>query len=153
MSTEQFARRIDQILRRLDALEARSAINYVTSTYTPTYLGGSTAGTTTYTTQAGFYTRIGRVVFFNGRIVWTNATGTGAAIVSLPLTSQNTTDMRYAIALRGNGVTFANGNLVGLIGPSATAFSMESLLTNAVPTQVTVEAAGDLIFSGWINVG
>jgi hypothetical protein len=89
---------------------------------------------------------------FTGRVIWTAATGTGIAIISIPLTAQNTTDMRYAIALRSSGLTFANNNVVGSLAPNTAAFSMTSLLTNAVPTDVNVEAAGDVIFSGFFFV-
>lgn len=149
MNTEQH---ITDVLRRLDILEARTHILYDKGAYSPTYLGVTTAGTTTYTTQAGFYTRIGRVVFFNGRVVWTNATGTGVAIVSLPLTPDSTTNMRYGVMQRVNAVTFANGSVEANIQPGLAFFSMESPATNVAPTAVNVEAAGDIIFSGFFFV-
>jgi hypothetical protein len=151
VSLEQRDRKIIDILRRLDALESRSAINYVTSTYTPTYLGGSTAGTTTYSQQSGFYTRIGRLIFVNGRVVWTNATGTGIAIISLPFTASATGNNSFVVGVRSSGLTFANNNVVGRITNTAY-FRMESLLTNAAPSDVNVEVAGDVIFSGYFQV-
>jgi hypothetical protein len=146
------ARQLDDIQHRLDQLEAASRPRYAKSTWIPTYLGATTAGVTTYTTQKGFYARVGNIIVFTGRVIWTAATGTGIAIISIPLTAQNTTDMRYAIALRSSGLTFANNNVVGSLAPNTAAFSMTSLLTNAVPTDVNVEAAGDVIFSGFFFV-
>src|SRR5689334_9470332 len=145
--------KIKDLAKRLSDLETRTRLLYAKGTYTPTYLGASTAGITTYTTQAGFYTRIGRIVFFNGRVVWTAATGTGTAIISLPFTSANTSEMHYALAVRTNGVTFANGNLVARISPNAAVFQMDSLLTNAAPTAVSVEAAGDVLWGGFFFTG
>jgi hypothetical protein len=56
-------------------------------TFTPTLFGATAAGTTTYTIQDGSYTRIGNRVFGNGRVIWSNATGTGSArIGGLPFT-------------------------------------------------------------------
>lgn len=54
----------------------------VVTNFTPTVLGASTAGTTTYTTQSGVYTRIGNMVYVQFLVVWTAATGTGDLIVS-----------------------------------------------------------------------
>jgi hypothetical protein len=121
-------------------------------TYVPTYLGASTAGVTTYTTQDGFYARFMNVVFFNGRVIWTAATGTGTAIISLPFTSQNTSGKRYAISVSTTNVTFTNGSIQAAIAPNVAFFSMVSPATNAAGTAVAVEAAGDIIFSGWYCV-
>src|SRR5262245_48178750 len=57
---------------------------YVVSTWTVTYVGGTTAGVTTYSLQDGKYIRIGSLVIFTGAVVWTAATGTGDARISLP---------------------------------------------------------------------
>jgi hypothetical protein len=60
---------------------------YEEGTFTPTIAGATTAGTGTYTAQNGAYTRIGRVVAFQIRIIWTNHTGTGNLRVrGLPFT-------------------------------------------------------------------
>lgn len=149
---EELALLLKDILRRLDQLEARSVMSYAKSTYTPTYLGSVVPGATTYTTQAGFYTKIGRVVFFNGRVTWTAATGTGVASISIPFTSDATTNMRYSVAVYPLNVTFANGDLIGLIAPNSAIFQMNSPATNAGGTAVAVEAAGDLIFAGFFYV-
>lgn len=149
---------LEGLLRRLRLLEQRIGRTEVierpgvSGTYTPTYLGATTAGATTYTTQDGFWTRVGNIIFFNGRVIWTAATGTGSAIVSLPFTSQNTTGMRYAINVFVTNVTFANGSVQATIGPNAAVFSMASPATNAASTTLTVEAAGDIIFAGWFRV-
>lgn len=62
--------------------------SYVGSTsFTPTLVGGSTAGTTSYSTQAGSYVKVGGLVFVQGNIVITSATGTGSATIGgLPFT-------------------------------------------------------------------
>lgn len=58
--------------------------------WTPTLIGSTTAGTTSYTTQQGYYTKIGSLVFITGTIVITAATGTGnATIGALPFTIRN----------------------------------------------------------------
>lgn len=124
----------------------------IASTYTPTYLGGTTPGATTYTTQAGFYFRIFDIVFFHVRVTWTAATGTGNAQVSIPFTAVNTANMEYVVGVWSSGLTFANGNVVGRILENQNFFTFQSLLTNAGPGASAVEAAGDVIASGYFRV-
>lgn len=139
------------IQRRQKQLEALSRLTYDKGTYVPTYLGATTAGATTYTTQDGFWVRRGRSVFFHGRVIWTAATGTGTAIVSLPFTSANVTGMRAMTVVYPTNVTFANGSIAAQIAPNSAVFVMNSPATNAAGTAVAVEAAGDLIFWGEYN--
>lgn len=51
--------------------------NYVQGTFTPVVIGTTGAGTATYTTQAGSYTRIGNRVFYEVYLTWNTGTGTG----------------------------------------------------------------------------
>lgn len=150
MAEQDIARQIRLLTARLARQEAKSIV--IADTYTPTYLGQTTPGATTYTTQVGFYTRIGNLVFFNGRLDWTAATGTGAVNISLPFTSANTTDKRYTGAVYTTNVTFANGSIQVTIAPNVAFFTMQSPLTNAVGTVLVIEAAGTIIFGGWYTV-
>lgn len=140
--------RLGKLERRISAVEVIEKLTYTTGTYVPTYLGATTPGTTTYTTQDGFYVRLGALVFFHGRVIWTAATGTGSAIVSLPFTAQNTTGMRSIAVVYPTNVTFANGSIAAQIAPNTAFFVMNSPATNAAGTAVAVEAAGDIIFGG-----
>lgn len=61
---------------------AFSTIPYTSAaSWTPTLYGGTTAGTTTYTTQTGSYTEIGALVILIGTITITAATGTGDIVI------------------------------------------------------------------------
>lgn len=122
---------------------------YQSGVYVPTYLGLTTAGATTYTLQEGSWTRIGRVVHVAGRVTWTAATGTGVAIISLPIAPVFTRVSRFPVCLYSVNVTFANGSMTGVMdsGTGSSVFVLNSPLTNAAGTLVNVEAAGDLSFS------
>ena len=61
--------------------------DYREGTWTPVLSGLTTAGTGTYSTQEGKYTKIGNMVHFSLRLVWTAHTGTGAMLISLPFTA------------------------------------------------------------------
>lgn len=64
--------------------------DYEEGTFTPTARGATTAGTTTYGTQTGYYTKIGRSVTVVLVVSWSSMTGTGnLTIGGLPFTSVN----------------------------------------------------------------
>ena len=71
-----------------DTAAANALDDYEEGTYTPTYTGSSTTGTTTYSQNTGVYTKIGRTV-----TVWVDMTITamsgasGTPQISLPFTS------------------------------------------------------------------
>lgn len=82
--------------------------NYVTGgTFTPTLAGGTTAGTTTYTLQYGYYTLIGNIVQIIGYINCSAATGTGIIVIGgLPFTIANNTDGQPLGIINLNGVSW-----------------------------------------------
>ena len=64
--------------------------DYEEGTFTPTYYGVSTAGTTTFTAQTGRYTKVGNRVDFALIVAWSAATGTGSGqIGGLPFSAAN----------------------------------------------------------------
>jgi hypothetical protein len=68
--------------------DANTLDDYEEGTFTPTAYGGTSAGTTTYANQTGYYTKIGRQVTIVMFVSWTAMTGTGdLRIGSLPFTS------------------------------------------------------------------
>ncbi len=145
------ARRLEQtqVIERPGGVSGHDAFYEPITTYTPTYVGGTTAGVTTYTLQQGSYVRIGSVVFFTCTVVWSAATGTGNARISLPFNASSTANQNYSLSLRNDGVTFANGTPQGQIGANTQFFIMISPITNAGGTTVAVEAAGTVIASGF----
>jgi len=79
------------------------------SSFTPTVSGSSTAGTATYATQTGTYTKINQTVFFNLVVQWTGHTGTGGLIIkNLPFNANAT--MYYPCAIRTN-IPFTSGQV------------------------------------------
>lgn len=67
---------------------------YEEGTFEPTVIGGTTAGTGTYTAQVGRFTRIGNRVFVSIYVAWSAHTGTGTPkIGALPYTAAAATAM------------------------------------------------------------
>ena len=144
-------RQIRDILDKLERWE-KTDIGAVPVAYTPTYVGGSSAGVTTYSVQVGYYWRFGLMIFFQGRVQWTAATGTGDARISLPATASSTTNLFGSGSLDTTTVTFAAGTPQMLIQPAADYFLMRSPATNAASTVVQVEAAGIVNFAGFFAI-
>ena len=70
--------------------DANTLDDYEEGTFTPTAVGGTTTGTTTYTFQYGYYTKIGRQVNLTILVAWSALTGTGnLRIGNLPFTCAN----------------------------------------------------------------
>ena len=51
--------------------------DYEEGTWTPLIIGSSSAGSGTYSTQSGTYTKVGRTVTFQFAMTWSNHTGSG----------------------------------------------------------------------------
>jgi hypothetical protein len=73
---------------QVPSADANTLDDYEEGTWTPTVYGGTTAGTTTYSVQRGFYTKIGRAVTITFDVGYTAATGTGGLYIGgSPFTS------------------------------------------------------------------
>lgn len=116
-------------------------------TYLPTYLGGTTPGTTTYSIQQGAWARVGKLIVVTGTVVWTAATGTGNAQISLPFASANVANQFFSGGVRVDGVTFANGSPEIIISPNTSFFSLVTPITNAASPTLAIEAAGNIVFT------
>jgi hypothetical protein len=88
----------------------------IQGTFTPVMKGASTAGAGTYTTQTGFYTRIGNVVTYAIQLAWSAHTGTGTMFLDgLPFTSAASIFVGSTIFIN---MTFANIPYAYVIGGS-----------------------------------
>lgn len=116
--------------------------------FTPTYFGLSTAGSTTYTTQTGSYIRLGNIVFFRAQVTWTAASGTGqAAIGNLPFTS---VDAFMNVAYYDNVTVGNHKQLVAFVPFSQTHAALYACdPAGGAAASVVVEAAGEIRLSGF----
>lgn len=139
---EELVRRLLVLEKRVGRVEVREATQQIPSTYVPTYGGATAAGITTYTTQVGSYLVMGWLTLVWGQVVWTAASGTGNAQISLPSIPSVISTLGN---VRSQAVTFAAGAPEVLT--SGGFLQLRSPATNAATTPVAVEAAGDLIFA------
>jgi len=123
--------------------------SYVLPTsFTPTVVGTTTAGAGTYTTQTGWYQRIGDVVYFSVNLTWTAHTGTGnLRIDGLPIASS-----------ANNGITQLSGNFQNIVltagnyGIAAITASSSSISLVQSPTGGGGNTAIAMDTAGTINV-
>ncbi len=120
-----------------------SLSNYTEGTWTPTIVGGGAAGVTTYTSQNGYYTRIGNIIIIIGTIVITAATGTGDALIGgLPFTVKSQTN--------GNSCGATNINGAGWVWPVGTTSASINYLSNTLTAKISV--SGSVVASSFLQM-
>jgi hypothetical protein len=122
---------------------------YDQNSFTPTYTGGTSAGVTTYTSQTGYYVRIGKLCFCQVNFGISGATGTGDIVIgALPFTAANTANIGIG------GAAFNTMTLPGstvhvntqVVANSTTA-KLYSSKDAAAAAYVQIDAACDLYLS------
>lgn len=123
-------------------------IRYLEGVFTPTLTGGTTAGTTTYSSQVGNYILIGSTVTIFGRITISAATGTGdATIGGLPFAIKNVagTNPWGNMGIDASGWTWPTGrtmaSLLGLVNSTNSLIACSGSATSRSNMQMTNAAA------------
>ena len=121
--------------------DANTLDDYEEGTWTPTILGGTTAGTTTYNgTQRGTYTKIGRQVTVDFYVNVTATTGTGALrIGGLPFSQSGSGDPTGSAMV--DSLDWTAGTYLILRGAGTTQLTIYGCTDNAAWTnqQITNE--------------
>ena len=117
-------------------------------TFTPTIAGATTPGTQAYSSQTGYYQRVGRVVHFVLRFVLT-ANGGGAAgtarISGLPIASRNQTNCFHCFTVNEyTGVTLgaAGRTLYARMAVGGTTLDLLESDTGSVDNFIAITAVG-----------
>ena len=131
--------------------DANTLDDYEEGTFTPTIVGITSAGTGTYTTQLGRYTKVGRIVTCDISLVWTAHTGTGNMdIDGLPFSVLSTTGYA-ASAVIGyiDNIALTAGNI-----PIAVLwwFNTTKIRLNQTPTGGGAAAGVPMDTAGQINL-
>ena len=126
--------------------------DYEEGTFVPTVRGSTVAGTGVYTSQVGFYTKVGRLVTISVNLSWTAVTsGTGNLQFSgLPFIASNTSGAYNGISIGyvNNIATTAGTVLYGLVEFGTTLITMTQTPTGGgIYTLVPLDTAGDIGFS------
>lgn len=128
--------------------------DYDQGTFTPTIEGTTTAGSATYTTQTGIYTKIGNQVSFVLEVEWAFHTGQGdMRVTDLPFTSKATVYQpvsALAHALTLDTSTFNNpATFHAMVIPNSTTIQLYKCLTEvAAKDDLTMDADGIIYLAG-----
>jgi hypothetical protein len=148
-----FNNRLNGLSNTFEWLPNEAAVPSITAqgtAWTPTVYGATSAGTATYSVQTGFYTKIGRTVFFSLECNWTGHTGTGQVYVSLP---ENTSATEMSAFTTANcflyAVTLAAGAQPYALINKNPANRLQLYTLNAgTLASLSVPASGSLVISG-----
>jgi len=123
---------------------------YREGTFTPTVVGTSTSGTGTYTTQLGFWRRVGNVVHFNVQCTWTAHTGTGnLQINGLPFASAAIGTAQPVSVFMSDIALSANNVMQCFIGSGVSSIAIRQVPTGGGASAVIpMDAAGTIAISG-----
>jgi hypothetical protein len=127
--------------------------DYEEGTFTPTIVGSTSAGTGTYTTNTGKYTKIGNVVTFQVYINWTAHTGTGnMRIGNLPFTNGNAF-WAGSFGFIANIALTAGYVLTGYVEASSSYVTLsQTPVGGGVASDVPIDTAGTIVFSASYTV-
>ena len=136
---------------------ANTLDDYEEGTFTPTVIGGASAGTGTYTSQLGTYTKVGNVVHVCVYLVWTAHTGSGQMrFAGFPFTSVSAGTAYSAMAIGYyNNIAIGAGAFPSVhMRPSSTeAYIGSTASGGGAWGNLSVDAAGGIVFSGFYQVG
>ena len=115
--------------------------------WTPQIKGGTVAGTTTYGTQSGTYTRIGAIIVAQCQVDWTNMTGTGDIVLfGFPYSFGGATARAPNGTVRVNNMTWPVGvsYLIGYGQDATTELLIEGNGDSIGVTNLQAQATGDI---------
>jgi hypothetical protein len=132
--------------------DANTLDDYEEGTWTPTIVGSTTAGTASYSTAQGYYTKIGNRVFLQCYINWSSGTGTGNLMIgNLPFTTSSSANSQGGLTIGYiNNVTLTASNyaFVLLQVNKTTVDIYQYPVGGGVTNPVAYDAGGELVISG-----
>jgi hypothetical protein len=119
----------------------------ITGTFTPILYGTSSAGTGTYTSQIGLYSRVGNLITYQISLTWTAHTGTGnMGIDQLPSNAGATAD--YAVSsVAASNLTY-NGQLSGAVQQNTNKILLYAVASGSALAYQPMDVAGSVTITG-----
>lgn len=133
--------------------DANCLDDYEEGTFTPTITSGG-GGAATYTTQIGYYTKVGKNVWVGGRVTLATAGTLAAGSISLsglPFTSEAGAYSTLAVGFWGNMTTAVVylGLFIGAGSTSASLYHAAAAATGLSATQLAnISGTLDIIYGG-----
>lgn len=118
------------------------------TSYTPVITGASTSGSGTYTTQEGYYSKIGNVVTFQANLVWTAHTGTGQMQLSIPFPAATSNMVAFSPIPCSVTYTLAAGAQANCILNRTTGLIQVQVANAGALTSQAIVSSGTLYVAG-----
>lgn len=138
-----------------DTATANELDDYEEGTWTPTVIGATTAGTASYSTRNGRYTKIGRIVKIELYVNWNSGTGTGDLQISgLPFASNGDTIFPALSIASAANVALTAGNYPGAYpGNGASTITLVQHPTGGgARATIPYDASGELMIGGSYSI-
>jgi len=140
-----------------DTAAANALDDYEEGTFTPTAQGSTVAGTATYSSQLGKYTKIGDRVFFEIYVHWSSGTGSGSAlyVYGLPFTAQSSSQTYPATTIGYfHNIAFAANSSPGALVASGSTYVYFYAIPNGGGTNAAIayDSGGSMILTGHYKV-
>lgn len=141
---------INNAVNRVSQTGAPMGVYTENQSWTPTIFGSTTAGTGTYTTQQGYYTRIGALLYVTGYLVWTSHTGSGKIRLSLPFPVRNQANYNPVgpISLEDVQLPGGSSSITLSFSPGTSEGIPRSTRSNNTSLEVNMDSTGTINFSG-----
>ena len=124
--------------------DANTLDDYEEGNWTPTAIGTTTAGTGTYSTQNGRYTKVGRLVSLQADLSWSAHTGTGNIVVGpLPFVNNNTVLCIGSVYASNMDFGTSATQLAAFIIQSDTNIVFRGMINNTTRADVPLDASVD----------
>lgn len=121
--------------------------SYTKTAFTPIIEGTTSAGAGTYTTQSGFFSKVGRTVTFSLRVAWSAHTGTGnIRFAGLLFPAASAPDLQPCSVIASN-LTF-NGQLTAAMSVTHTYGNLYEVTSGGAVAGVAMDTSGELWISG-----
>lgn len=128
--------------------DANTLDDYEEGTFTPTVIGFSSAGTASYSSASGKYTKVGNVVYFTFYVIWTSGTGVGTLGFSgLPFTAAGS-GYYYAVNVAQLDSVAFTGIIGAYVNPGQNTIVMQNFTSNSTATAISYDPAGNCLISG-----
>jgi hypothetical protein len=132
--------------------DANTLDDYEEGTWTPTIVGSTTAGTASYTTAQGYYTKIGNRVFLQCYINWGSGTGAGNLLIgNLPFATSSSANSQGGLTITyiNNVALTASNYAFALLQVNKTTVDIYQYpIGGGTTNPVAYDAGGELVISG-----
>lgn len=135
--------------------DANTLDDYEEGTFNPDVLGSSTAGTVSFSTRIGRYTKIGNRVLFHIYVVYSGGTGSGnLRVTGLPFTANSVSNNIPALSIGLSNITLPASSVCwAYVADNSTTIVMSSYPAGGgAAASVSYDAAGDILLAGHYEV-